>query len=202
MQGKFWIIGAFALLCATPLTAEGAGGIEFMQPIGQDRWPFPGGASLLPQTGTVFTAGGLGYGVDEEGHVIGGFGLGITSSQLDWQNSPTGQPVRSYSAGYGGTIQGWQHRWGPLVGLFTTRVGLGGADYSSQSGWGAFDLSTHVSGFSVLGTAGAQLGWQVLPWFVIGAEVGIAGTITFAVGHPFVFAYTPTIGVRLLWGAF
>lgn len=191
------------ILClGLPLVAEGAGGIEFLQVVGKDRWPFPGGQGLPDTTGTISSAGGLGYGVDSDGSVIGGFGIGISSKNLSLSDSPTGKPLRSFSAGYGGTIQGWQHRWGPVVGLFTTRIGFGGADYSSESGFGNFRLSTHTSGFSVLGTAGAQLGIAILPWFLLGVEVGGAGTVTLVSGQPFILAYAPTIGIRMLWGSF
>lgn len=200
---RFAVLTALILsLSPLSLAAEGAGGVEFLQVVGQDLWPFPGKAGLPATTGTISSVGGLGYGVDEDGSVMGGFGMGINSDNLYLANSPTGQPIRAFRAGYGGTVQGWQHRWGPLVGLFTTRVGFGGADYSETEGLKDFSLSTHVAGFSLLGTAGAQLGLTVLPWFVIGVEAGVAGTVTFAPGHPFLLGYAPTIGVRLLWGAF
>lgn len=172
----------FALiLTLTPytITAEGAGGIESLQVVGQDLWPGAGRLDLPTSTGIVSTIGGLGYGVDEDGTVMGGFGLAVTSK---------GKP--STFGGYGGTIHGWQHRWGPMVGLFTTRVGFGGTYRDRQVG------------LSLLGTAGAQLGIRLMPWFVLGVEAGLAGTITWAAGNSLSLAYAPTVGVRLLWGSF
>lgn len=181
-------------LAGVPLMAEGAGGVEFLQVVGQDLWPFPGGGGLPATTGSINSAGGMGYGVSEDGNVMGGFGMGISSKGLRLDQSPVGEPLRGFHAGYGGTIQGWQHRWGPLVGLFTTRLGFGGADYYSWAG--------HTAGFSILGTAGGQLGLMVFPWFTLGVEAGVAGTVTFVAGEPFLVGYAPTIGMRLLWGSF
>jgi len=183
------------LLAGLPLTAEGAGGIEFNQVVGNDLWPFPGGMNLPNSTGQVSSFAGLGYGVDDEGNVMGGFGMLVNSKNLDLPRSPIGKPLAGYYAAYGGTIQGWQHRWGPLVGLFTTRIGFGGADWDTVN-------NGHYSGFSLLGTAGAQLGFMIFPWFTVGIEAGGAGTITFVSGEPFLIGYAPTIGLRLLWGAF
>lgn len=200
---KRLVLPLFLLILVHPLvSAEGAGGVEFLQVVGSDLWPFPGGANLPATTGSISSIGGLGYGVRDDGTVIGGFGFGVTSQGLSLPNSPTGHPLKAFTAGYGGTVNGWQHRWGPLAGLFTTRIGFGGADYSSEDGLGALTFSSHTSGFSVLGTAGAQMGITVFPWFLIGVEAGVAGTVTFVAGHPFLVGYAPTIGIRLLWGSF
>lgn len=176
---RFFLITVL-LLTLLPLaaTAEGAGGVEVLQLGGQNFLPWAG-SSFTPGTGMVTTVGGLGYGVDEDGTVMGGFGLAVRS-----EGSP------SYHAGYGGTIHGWQHRWGPVVGLFTTRVGFGGSYWDQQVG------------LSLLGTAGAQVGLRLVPWFVIGVEAGLAGTITATADDPFRLAYAPTVGLRFLWGAF
>lgn len=181
-------------LLGLPAVAEGAGGVEFLQVVGSDLWPFPGRTALPSTTGAVNASGGLGYGVDDEGNVIGGFGLGISSKNLNLGVSPLGKPLDAFYAGYGGTIQGWQHRWGPVVALATTRLGFGGADWVSQG--------RHSAGFSMLGTAGLQMGVTIFPWFTLGAEAGVAGTITFVAGEPFLLGYAPTIAIRLLWGSF
>lgn len=194
MNRPFVLSTLILVLTGLPLAAEGAGGVEFLQVVGKDLWPFPGGASLPATSGAISATGGLGYGVDEDGNVIGGFGLGISSKDLSLAQSPLGRPLDRIHAGYGGTIQGWQHRWGPLVGLFTSRIGFGGADWVSGG--------RHTAGFSVLGTAGAQMSLLVFPWFALGVEAGVAGTVTFVPGEPFLLGYAPTIGVKLLWGSF
>lgn len=169
------------LLTLTTTLTAGAGGIEFLQVLGQDSWPFPGKASLVETTGSISSVGGLGYGVDNDGLVTGGFGLGVQSND-------------TLRAGYGGLIQGWEHRWGPLVVLATTRVGFGGAEWLNRG--------AHQGGFSLLGTAGLQMGVTVFPWFLIGIEAGAAGTMTVIPGCPFHYAAAPTLGFRLLWGSF
>lgn len=195
---KRLLILAFALT-AFSLGAEGAGGVQFTQVIGRDLWPLPGGASLPSETGQISTVGGFGYGVDD-GTVMGGFGMGVTSRHLDLPNGPGGDRVKAFRAGYGGLLQGWQHRWGPLVGLFTTKVGFGGADWSTVDGLGSFE--DHKAGFSVLGIAEAQMGVLVFPWFNLGASVGAAGTITMVPGEPFIVGYAPTLGLSFSWGSY
>lgn len=178
-----FVVVMLAALAGAPLVAEGAGGVEFFQVVGRDLWPLPGGSGLMETTGVIGAVGGLGYGVDEDGLVTGGFGMGVTSD--------TGlHPGPDFHAGYGGTLHGWQHRWGPLVGLFTTRLGFGGQEWNGQGG------------FSLLGMAGAQFALTLTPWFAVGVEAGGAGTVTFLTGAPFQLRYAPTVALRLLWGAF
>lgn len=162
---------AFLLLLATipgwTSFAEGAGGLEITQ-------SFAAGDATSAERWTGI--GGFGYGVLRDGSVIGGFGMGAHSPSL--------------SAGYGGTLQGWQHRWGPLVGLATTKIGFGGV------------ATPNYSGFSMLGAAEAQLGILVLPWFDVGFKAGVAGTVTFVPDQSLKLAWSPVVGVRLAWGAF
>jgi len=190
---------ALFVLSALPLTAEGAGGVEFTQVVGQDLWGLPGRSSLPAVTGQITGIGGFGYGVMEDGSVIGGFGMGITSHNLDLAEGPGGTPVRGFHAGYGGMLGGWQHRWGPLVGLVTTKLGFGGADWSSVEG--VRSEGSHA-GFSMLGMAEAQIGVLVFRWFNLGLKAGVAGTLTIVPGEPFLIGYAPTIGLRLSWGSF
>jgi len=155
-------------VAAVPLAAEGAGGVEFTRSMG-----FPGASDATLEMNAV---GGFGYGVLGDGSVIGGFGMGSHS--------------RDHSMGYGGTMQGWQHRWGPLVALATTKIGFGGM--SGPEG----------SGFSLLGGAELQMGLLVLPWFNVGVKAGAMGTVTFPMESTFLVAWSPTVGIRFSWGAF
>jgi len=190
-RGNWALVAILSLTATLPLAAEGAGGLEFTQVVGRDLWPLPGASSLPDRTGRVTTAGAFGYGVDPDGAVTGGFGLGVSSSGLDLPSSPTGQEATSFRAGYGGVLHGWAHRWGPLTGLVISKVGFGGATWSGG-----------ISGFSLLGTAEAQIGYLVLPWFNLGLSAGVAGTVTFAPGQPFIVAFAPTTGLTLSWGSF
>lgn len=194
-----WTTVGLLCLLSFPLAAEGAGGVEFTQVVGRDLWALPGRNALPSQTGQISGVGGFGYGVLGDGSVIGGFGMGVSSRNLDLAESPIGTPVQGFHAGYGGVIQGWQHRWGPLVGLVTTKIGLGGADWSVEGGG---TLGDHTAGFSVLGMAEAQLGVLVFPWFQLGFKAGAAGTITLVPGEPFLVAAAPVLGMRLSWGSF
>jgi hypothetical protein len=151
-----------------PLVAEGAGGVEYTQTLATPNGSDPAWSG--------YAVGGYGYGVLADGSVIGGFGMGSHGA--------------SYNAGYGGTMQGWQHRWGPLLGLFTTKIGFGGVS------------SPAATGFSMLGAAEVQLGVLVLPWFEIGFKTGAMGTVTFAPEQTLRFGWSPVVGARLAWGAF
>lgn len=186
-------------LAALPLAAEGAGGVEFTQVVGRDLWSLPGSARLPAGTGQISAVGGFGYGVDDDGMITGGFGMGISSRNLLLTDSPLGRPVNGFHAGYGGVMSGWQKRWGPLVGLVTTRIGFGGADWASDA---SGPWEGHTAGFSLLGMADAQLGVLVFPWFNLGLKAGVAGTVTLVPGEPFLLAWAPTLGLRLSWGAF
>lgn len=177
-------------LSALPLAAEGAGGVDFYQVVGRDLWGLPGASGLPAATGQISAVGGSGYGVDEEGTMVGGFGLGVTSRNLSLTDSPTGTPVTGFHAGYGGMMSGWQHRWGPIVGQAVTRIGFGGADWSS------------VAGFSMLGMADLQVGLMLFPWFNLAVSGGVAGTLTLVSGQPLIIGYAPTLGLHLHWGAY
>lgn len=196
---RFFVILFVLALTTLPLAAEGAGGVQFTQVFGRDLWPLPGGSGLPSETGQISSVGGFGYGVDD-GIVMGGFGVGVSSRYLDLAEGPGGDRVKAFRAGYGGLLQGWQRRWGPLVGLFTTKVGFGGADWSLVEGLGSFE--DHKAGFSLLGAAEAQMGFLVFPWFNLGLSVGMAGTLTLVPGEPFLVGYAPTLGLSLSWGSY
>ncbi|HTH13000.1 MAG TPA: hypothetical protein VMB23_01300 [Spirochaetia bacterium] len=173
-----FLILAFA---SFPVVAEGAGGIEFRQILGNDFADVPG---------QVTTMGGYGYGVDD-GSMIGGWGMAVVSRSV-MQSGGTG-----YAGGYGGVLQGWQHRWGFLVGNATVRIGFGGIDQNA----GPSDNGASA-GFSMLGLAEAHLGVLVFPWFEVGVTAGGVGTMSFTGTHAFEIGYGPTVGVRVGWGAY
>jgi len=176
-----------------PLFAGGAGGVEFTQAVGRDLWSLPGGSGLPSSTGQITGIGGLGYGVLGDGSLIGGFGMGVTSRNLDLAESPVGSPLKGFFAGYGGVVQGWQHRWGPLVGTLTSKIGFGGADWEGE---------VHTAGFSMLGLAEAEVAVLMFPWCAVGVKGGAAVTATFVVGEPVILAYAPVVGFRITWGAY
>jgi len=155
-------------LSSLPLAAEGAGGVEFTRSVG-----FPGASDASLELNAV---GGFGYGVLRDGTVVGGFGMG--------------SHIKDRNAGYGGMMQGWQHRWGPIVALATTKIGFGGV-----TGGG-------TSAFSLLGAAELQMGLLVLPWFEVGVKAGAMGTVSFPLDEATAVAWSPTVGVRLSWGSF
>ena len=166
-----------------PLTAEGAGGVETRQILGSDF------SSAAPPLTTI---GGYGYGVTEDGTMIGGWGMAVLSKSV--LTSPKGT---GYAAGYGGVLQGWQHRWGFIVGNATTRVGFGGVDEAAGPG-----DDGSAAGFSMLEMAEAHLGILIFPWFDIGVTGGVVGTLTFTAADPFRIGYAPMVGIRIGWGAY
>jgi hypothetical protein len=168
------------------------------QVVGRDLWKFGGGSALPQTTGLISSWTGLGYGVDENGSLTGGFGVGISSKDLSLADSPVGGPVSGFYAGYGGMINGWQHRWGPVVATATAKIGFGGADWVVSEGWG----TRHKAGFSILGAADLAMGLLVFPWFNLAVVGGGVATVTTVSGDPFVLAYAPTLGIRLTWGSY
>ena len=166
-MNRFLVFPTLFLALTLPLAAEGAGGVEFTQTL-----DFPGTHdAVFP----LRSAGGFGYGVLRDGTVVGGWGMGGASGER--------------KAGFGGTMEGWQHRFGPLVALLTTKVGFGGVTGPNESA------------FALMGAAEVQVGVLVLPWFNVGLKAGAEATAGFYPSGTEV-GWTPLVGLRLSWGAY
>ena len=172
MKMRWSVLGAllFALLPAGIAAAGGAGGVGF-------GTQFYDPATPSNNLGMAYITG-FGYGVDEGGSRIGGFGMALLSD-----------PARS-AGGVGGMLVGHEWRGGPVVFAFNLLGGVGGASY----GGGGYML--------LFGQADLELGAAVLPWMQVVAYVGYQAWGNLIPGIPFVSAklFTPVIGVRVSWG--
>jgi hypothetical protein len=159
-----------ALLPAARALAGGWGGVDASGPY------FDGGFEG-PTLG-ITTMEGYGYGVNEEGDRVGGFGMGILST------------AGAGRGGVGGLLLG--HEWwiGPLVVGFNLQGGIGGT-------------SVRDAGYVLLfGQAEIDVGIAVLPWMQIVAYVGYqtAGSLFPGTSFTSVSFSAPVLGVRIAWG--
>ena len=161
-----------ALLPACIAGAGGAGGVGFGA---QYFSPSISSSSL----GMAYIAG-FGYGVDEGGSRIGGFGMALFSA------------LGRSAGGVGGMLVGHEWRGGPVVFAFNLLGGVGGA----ASGGGGYML--------LFGQADLELGAAVLPWMQVVLYAGYQAWGNLIPGIPFVSArlFSPVVGVRVSWGGF
>lgn len=127
--------------------------------------------------------GGFGYGVTDDGHRIGGFGVGVSTED--------GREL----GGFGGIINGQQVRIGPLTASVNTWIGVGGLSLPSGTPREFFGYFAEING---------EIGLAVLPWFQVSGYVGMQAMGNLIPGDAFTgnAIYTPVSGIRLAWGSF
>ena len=164
------VVLAVLLLSLFPACLVSAGGWGGVSACGQyfDR-------SISGPTLGVSTVMAYGYGVNEEGDRIGGFGLGMISSSA------------SAAGGAGGILLG--HEWwlGPFVAGFNLEGGVGGTSVGSN-------------GYLLLfGQAEVDLG---IAWLQIVAYIGYqaAGNLFPGASFSAVKMAAPVLGMRVAWG--
>jgi len=165
---------AIVLLAVVPAAlavAGGAGGVGFS---GQLFDPSLSSADLGMSATT-----GFGYGVDDDGSRVGGFGTSFLSES------------GSVAGGVGGMLVGRELRAGPFTLAFTLWGGLGGGAWASRG---------YFLGY---GSAQAELGVWILPWMQVIAYVGYEALGNLVPGPPFseAFLRTPVLGLRVAWGS-
>jgi hypothetical protein len=187
------IIGALALIglfVATPLVAEGAGGI--MYGYQNPEWA----PNFIPRLGDMaphYYYGGFGYGVDRRGVVTGGFGVCYMSQDFmadeDAFNDST-----EILGGFGGAIYGLKLLdLGPFKAYLLSLTGIGGYA-GGAAGWGV----------SLLEELQLEAGFTPLPWMQISAYLGAQAIGNLMPGEPFkeYLGVQPTGGVKISWGSF
>jgi hypothetical protein len=172
MMRRVLAVLLLSLLPACIAAAGGAGGVGFGA---QYYDPVMSSSNL----GMAYIMG-FGYGVDEGGSRVGGFGMALFSA-----------PGRS-AGGAGGLLVGHEWRAGPVVFAFNFLGGVGGAAYAG----GGYML--------LFGQADLELGAAVLPWMQVVLYAGYQAWGNLIPGIPFVSAklFTPVLGVRVSWGGF
>ena len=135
--------------------------------------------------------GGFGYGSTSRGTRIGGFGIFI-ADQVD--DEMVG--AKKLVGGFGGNVTGQELVLGPFTLAITAWTGLGGIAAEGLPGSGGY--------FALYEELDVEGGFAPLPWMQI---VGYAGFQVVVSVIPGFFAneaisYTPTLGLRLVWGSF
>lgn len=132
--------------------------------------------------------GGMGYGIDRDGHVAGGFGVGFS------ENSDNEDGI---SGGFGGLISGYRFIGRPINVLGLIYAGIGGVSDPSSA-----DTNMQDGVFAVMGEATLEAS---LPMFFFHPTIYIGYQAIASVGHGDIgdvfLSYAPTLGFRLLWGA-
>jgi hypothetical protein len=186
---------ALLSLLAIPLSAEGAGGMFFQ--VVRPEWNpdfLPG--ARMPYNLEYF--GGYGYGVSQDGVIVGGFGCGFVDSGLLSPVPDTGE--KHLAGGVGGMIMGARIVGASVIHLdLAARLGAGGIGYHDPSA-GFQDM-----GYAILyAEPYAELGIGFAPWMHLSATGGYALMANFVPGEAFsdFINSSPTFGFTLSFGSF
>lgn len=197
MSRKPRLLAVLALLVlAGAATAEGAGGM-FFQVVKPDWNP-----SFLPEARMPYNVdyfGGYGYGVTEDGAIIGGFGFGFFDS-YPMDALATWDSQHHMAGGVGGVIVGAR-----LVGTrfmhldLASRLGLGGLwYYNPTSLW-------RNNGYAIVyAEPYAELGVGFTSWMHLSVTLGYAvmGNIVPGLAFEDFVNTSPTLGFTITFGNF
>ena len=185
------LLAIISLTVPALLAADGGGGVggAFW---GSQRMAYPWEDESDPYFGAtdhqLDYVGGMGYGIDSDGHVAGGFGVGF-SENSDGEDGLSG--------GFGGLISGYRFIDRPINLLGLIYAGVGGMSDPSSA-----DPNLSKGVFAVMGEATLEASLPMLffhPTLYVGYQA-IASVGHGDIGDVFL-SYAPTIGFRLLWGA-
>lgn len=181
------LIAVLGLCVLFPVIADGAGGAFW----GSQQIHYPWASyedSIFSSTADRLDyVGGMGFGIDHDGTVSGGFGVGF-SEQKDGE--------KGVSGGFGGLITGHRIFKRPLNLIGLLFVGVGGV-----SDEGSADPKLQDGVFSIMGegTLEASLPLSFFhPTVYAGYQV-IASVGSGGIGETYL-SYSPTIGFRMLFG--
>ncbi len=176
-----------AAVLPSALFGDGAGGAYWGSQ--QNAYPWesqddPGFSSTADRLDYV---GGMGYGIEHDGRVAGGFGIGFTQN---------GEEEQGLSCGFGGVISGYRIFQDPLNVLALIYAGVGGVTDDASE-----DPRLREGSFAVYGEATLEASLPLTffhPTIYAGYQV-IASVGEGGLGDAFL-SYSPTVGVRILWG--
>ena len=131
------------------------------------------------------TVGGFGYG-SSNGTRVGGFGLSI-SDQADHED---------LVGGFGGLIAGQELQLGLVTIAITSWTGVGGIRARGVPGTGGY--------FALFEEVALEVGAAPLPWMQLVGYAGfqLVGSVLPGVFISETISYTPSIGLRVVWGSF
>ena len=132
------------------------------------------------------TVGGFGYAASSRGTRIGGFGLSIAD-----RSAPD-----DLIGGFGGFITGQELALGPVTIAIASWTGVGGVRALGVPGTGSY--------FAVFEEVVLELGVAPLPWMQLVGYAGfqLVGSILPGFFLNETITYTPSIGLRVVWGSF
>jgi len=176
-----------AAVIPAALFADGVGGAYWGSQQTTYPWESQDDPVFSSSADRLDYVGGMGYGIAYDGQVAGGFGIGFTES---------GEEEPGLSGGFGGVISGYRIFQNPLNILALIYAGIGGvSDENSE------DPRLREGSFAVYGEATLEASLPFIffhPTLYAGYQV-IASVGEGGVGDAFL-SYSPTVGVRILWG--
>jgi hypothetical protein len=174
------IAAVAAVLVVLPLStafARGAGGFTW----GEQYFDVQLSSYDLSMT----TTGVFGYSVSYGGQRVGGFAMAV--------HSDAGGPA--LDGGFIGAITGQEIRTGPFVMAVNAWTGIGG-----MQGPGF----PFTDSFALVGELSLEVGFLIFPGMTASGYVGMQAITNLPVSEPLFtrVAYTPVMGMRLVWGSF
>ena len=167
--------------------ADGAGGAYW----GGQQISYPGlsaDESPFDSTGDELNyVGGMGFGVDSDDRIAGGFGVGFSEARDNDQE---------VSGGFGGLITGRRFVDRPINLMGMIYAGIGGMSSSSSE-----DPRLKDGVFAVMGEITLELSVPIVafhPTFYVGYQV-ISSVGDGGLGDAYL-SYSPTVGFRMLFG--
>lgn len=182
---RFIAIFIFLVTVSCVLHADGGGGM--FSGYQTCHYPILSDFPVSRNTMGLLYFGGYGYGISENGNLIGGFGYAI----LDQEG------ITGIAGGMGGILVGKRIMKRPISLMLVSWTGFGGI-YSGKvntggAGSGFFCISQELQ---------IELGIPLTDWFVLSPYLGyqvVGNLIPGKLFSSFV-SYTPVIGVKITWG--
>jgi len=174
-----------AALLPAAAFADGGGG--FFYGLQTTEYPFLQCYPIRNNSLGLMYTGGYGYGISDH-EITGGFGVALSDFERE-----TG-----ISGGYGGVINGFRGKLGPVNLMLTAWTGIGGLKYRQP-------LSMEERGYLIVTEEiDLEIGVAVLPWFmpVLFAGYQVMGNLYPELPFQGFFSYAPVVGLRLAWGHF
>lgn len=188
MNKRAAVIATMIMVLTTGFVfADGAGGAFW----GSQQLSYPGLSaedSPFSSTGEKLNyVGGMGFGINSDNHVVGGFGVGFSQAR----NSDD-----TVSGGFGGLITGRRLVRRPINLMAMLYAGVGGMELSNSE-----DSRLRNGAFAVMGELTLEASIPILffhPTFYVGYQV-ISSVGDGGIGDAYL-SYAPTVGFRMLFG--
>ncbi len=180
-------VGLILIAALLPAAAFADGGGGFFYGLQTTEYPFLRCYPIRNNSLGLMYTGGYGYGISDH-EITGGFGVAL--SDFDEQTGIAG--------GYGGLINGFRARLGPVNLMLTAWTGIGGLKFRAP-------LSLEERSYLILSEEiDLEIGFAVLPWFmpVLFAGYQVMGNLYPERPFQGFFSYAPVVGLRFAWGHF